>query len=87
MIYVAVTDVNRTLRGWFAYFQHSHRTTFPRLDSWLRRRLRALLNKRLGKRGTGLGATHQRWPNLFFVKQGLFSLVSAHALAVQSSPR
>ena len=82
-----VTDVNRTLRGWFAYFQHSHRTTFPRLDSWLRRRLRALLSKRIGKRGTGLGANHQRWPNLFFAKQGLFSLVSAHALAVQSSPR
>jgi RNA-directed DNA polymerase len=82
-----VTDVNRTLKGWFVYFQHSYRTTFPRLDSWLRRRLRALLSKRIGKRGTGLGANHQRWPNLFFAKQGLFSLVAAHALVAQSSPR
>ena len=25
---VIIADVNRTLRGWFEYFKHSHRTTF-----------------------------------------------------------
>ncbi|MCX7417986.1 MAG: hypothetical protein NT013_00405, partial [Planctomycetia bacterium] len=30
---------------------------------------------------------HHRWPNKFFVKQGLFNLTTAHALAVQSSRR
>ena len=32
---VIIADVNRTLRGWFEYFKHSYRTTFPvpgRLD-------------------------------------------------------
>jgi RNA-directed DNA polymerase len=82
-----VTDVNRTLRGWFAYFQHGLRTTFPTLDSWIRGRLRSILRRRAGLRGRGRGADHQRWPNAFFAKQGLFSLVTAHELAVQSSPR
>jgi RNA-directed DNA polymerase len=82
-----LADVNRTLVGWFAYFQHSHRTTFPRLDSWLRMRLRSILRKRRGGRGRGRGADHQRWPNSFFAKHGLFSLVAAHAEASQSSRR
>jgi RNA-directed DNA polymerase len=82
-----VTDVNRTLRGWFAYFQHSYRTTFPTLDGWIRGRLRSILRRRAGLRGRGRGADHQRWPNAFFAKQGLFRLVAAHELAVQSSRR
>ena len=30
---VIMEDLNATLQGWFQYFQHSHRTTFPTLDS------------------------------------------------------
>jgi RNA-directed DNA polymerase len=82
-----VTDVNLTLRGWFTYFQHSYRTTFPSVDKWIRGRLRSILRKRTGLRGRGRGADHQRWPNAFFAEQGLISLVEAHALAVQSSQR
>jgi len=82
-----VTDVNQTLRGWFTYFQHSYRTTFPTVDKWIRGRLRSILRKRAGRRGRGRGADHQRWSNRFFAEQGLFSLVTAHALAVQSSRR
>ena len=82
-----VKNVNQTLRGWFAYFRHSHRTTFPKIDGWIRHRLRSLLRKRQGRRGRGRGADHQRWPNAFFVNYGLFSLVTAHKLAVQSSMR
>jgi RNA-directed DNA polymerase len=79
---VIIADVNRTSMGWFGYFQHSHRTTFPRLDEWLRMRLRSILRKRSGRRGHGRGADHQRWPNAFFAEHGLFSLVAAHAAAV-----
>ena len=39
-------NVNRTLGGWFEYFKHSHKWTFPTLDSWVRRRLRSILRKR-----------------------------------------
>ena len=82
-----ISDVNRTLRGWFEYFKHSRRYTFQPLDSWIRMRLRSILRKRQGGRGRGRGADHQRWRNAFFAEQGLFSLVAAHAAACQSSRR
>ena len=79
-----IEDVNRTMRGWFEYFKHSHKTTFPVLDSWVRMRLRSILRKRQGRRGRGRGRDHQRWPNAFFSKRGLFCFVTAHAVARQS---
>lgn len=84
-----IVDLNRTLRGWFEYFKHSHRTTFPRIDGWIRRRLRSILRKRLGGKGMSKvhGADHRLWPNAFFAGHGLFSLQDAHALARQSSRR
>jgi RNA-directed DNA polymerase len=82
-----ITTVNRTLRGWFAYFQHSHYTTFSPLDKWVRMRLRSILRKRRGGAGRGRGRDHQLWPNAFFAERGLFSLVAAHTSACQSSCR
>ena len=82
-----IANVNRTLRGWFEYFKHSGSSAFPELDGWIRQRLRSILRKRAGRRGRGRGRDHQRWPNAFFVKHGLFSLRTARALAVQSSRR
>jgi RNA-directed DNA polymerase len=82
-----VISLNLTLEGWFAYFQHSWKTTFPPLDGWVRMRLRSILRKRLGLVGCGRGADHQRWPNAYFASQGLFSLVQAHRLGCQSSTR
>jgi len=82
-----IGDVNRTLRGWFEYFKHSHRWTFEPLDRWIRRRLRSVLRRRLGLRGPSRGADSFRWPNAFFAARGLFSLSAAHALARQSSSR
>jgi RNA-directed DNA polymerase len=78
-----LADVNRTLRGWFGYFQHSCRTTFVTVDGWVRMRLRSLLRHRLGRPGRGRGRDHQRWPNSFFAKQGYFSLEAAFAAARQ----
>jgi RNA-directed DNA polymerase len=80
-----VRDVNRTLIGWFGYYKHSYRTTFPYLDGWIRRRLRSLLRKRNKLKGISQGGSdHQRWPNPFFRGHGLYSLESAHLLACQS---
>jgi len=78
-LHMIVADVNRTLRGWFEYFKHSYRTTFPPLDGWVRMRLRSILRKRRGGPGRGRGADHQRWPNAYFAEHGLFSLTTAHA--------
>ena len=82
-----IVSLNRSLAGWFEYFKHSHRTSFPHLDQWIRMRLRSILRGRQGRRGRGRGTDHQRWPNAYFAEQGLFSLVTAHATASQSSRR
>ena len=82
-----ITNLNRTLKGWFEYFKHSHHKTFVPLDGWIRMRLRSILRRRHGGRGRGHGLDHRRWPNAFFANQGLFSLVAAHGLACRSSRR
>ena len=82
-----ITTVNRTLAGWYEYFKHSNRHTFPSLDGWIRMRLRSILRQRAGRKGRGRGKDHHRWPNAYFVEHGLFSLTAAHALACQSLRR
>lgn len=73
-----IVDLNRTLRGWFAYFKHAHSRTFIVLDRFIRRRLRAVLRKQ--DKRPGFGATrddHQRWPITFFANAGLLALNTA----------
>jgi len=82
-----IARVNPMLRGWFAYFQHSHGNVFPSVDGWMRMRLRSILRKRHRRKGRGRGADHQRWPNAYFADRGLFSMQQAHASANQSSCR
>ena len=73
-----VTDVNRTLRGWYGYFQHSKANVFVTVDGYVRRRLRSLLEKRRGHTRQGLGEAHRRWPNEWLAHRGLLSLAAAH---------
>jgi RNA-directed DNA polymerase len=82
-----IRRINQTMEGWFEYFKHSHKTTFPKLDRWLRMRLRSVLRKRAGGKGRGKGKDHFRWPNAFFGARGLFNLSAAHAKLCQSSRR
>jgi len=80
-----VVDVNRTCRGWFEYFKHSHRWTFRPLDGWIRRRLRSILRRQHKLKGISGGYDNIRWPNQFFRDLGLFSLEAAHRDLLQSS--
>lgn len=80
-----VVDVNRTCRGWFEYFKHSHRWTFRPLDGWIRRRLRSILRRQHKLKGISGGYDNLRWPNQFFRDLGLFSLEAAHRTLLQSS--
>jgi RNA-directed DNA polymerase len=82
-----IGTLNPTLIGWFEYFKHSYKTTFPKLDGWIRMRLRSILRRRQKKRGRGRGSDHQRWPNAYFTEHGLYSLKTAHTSACQSSMR
>jgi RNA-directed DNA polymerase len=83
---IIITEVNRTLVGWFGYFKHSH-GTFASLDAWVRMRLRSILRRRHGRHGRGRASDHHRWPIRFFTEQGLFSLTQAHAAVRQSYVR
>lgn len=74
---------NQVTRGWFEYFKHSNRWTFPPLDGWIRHRLRCILRRRHHRKGRARGPDHQRWPNAYFAEYGLFSLVQARAAAFQ----
>ena len=88
-----ISGLNRRLRGWFGYFKHSGKTPFRILDGMLRRRLRRILRKRLGRAKRrhryppNRGADNQRWPNSFFADLGLFSFVAAYAEACRSARR
>lgn len=82
-----IANVNRTTKGWFGYFKHSHRYTFDPLDRFIRQRLRSLLRRRSGRYGIASGGDYQRWSNAFFAEQGLFSLCVAHAELRQSLKR
>ncbi|MFA4987345.1 MAG: group II intron reverse transcriptase/maturase, partial [Candidatus Brocadiia bacterium] len=79
-----IAAINPILKGWFGYFKHSCRSTFPAIDSWVRMRLRSILRKRAGGRGRGRGSDNQKWPNKFFADCGLFCLETAYGQAVQS---
>lgn len=82
-----ITQVTRTLRGWYGYFKHVESYVFHDLDGWIRMRLRSILRKRRGLKGRGRGADHQRWSNAFFAKRGLFSLRATYALELRQSSR
>lgn len=73
-----IARLNPILRGWFNYFKESHWPTFSNLDKWVRARLRGILRKRRGGKGRARGFDHQRWPNVFFERLGLYSTTKAH---------
>lgn len=82
-----IVRVNQILRGWFAYFQHSLRTSLKRMDNWVRQRLRTMLRKRHKGRGRARGNDLKQWNIAYFAKLGLYSLVTAHVAACQSLRR
>jgi len=79
-----IEEINPTIKGWFGYFKHAYKTSFPSIDSWVRMRLRSILRKNKGKRGRGRGIDHQIWRNAYFSNLGLFSLKEAHSQLCQS---
>lgn len=80
-----IADLNPMLRGWFGYFQYVVPSELRAMDSFIRRRLRAVLRKQAKRPGFGSCLNdHQRWPNVFFATHGLFTLSTAHAQARHS---
>lgn len=81
---LCIIHLNEVLRGWYGFFKSSHWTTFTRLDQFVRGRLRSILRHRDNRRGRGRGKDHLKWPILYFIKRGLFSLRQAHAESLVS---
>jgi RNA-directed DNA polymerase len=79
-----IAKINPILRGWFNYFKHSTLSYITTIDGWLRMRLRSILRRRRRGRGRGRGKDHQRWPNAYFRKLGLFTMAAAHEAITQS---
>ena len=79
-----IADLTPMIRGWYGYFKHAGRWEFPRLDGFIRRRLRAILRKQEKRPGFGkCHADHSRWPNAYFAALGLFTMTEARMLASQ----
>jgi RNA-directed DNA polymerase len=80
-----IADLTPMIRGWYGYFKHACRGTFPGLDGFIRRRLRAILRKQDKRPGFGrCHADNRRWPNAYFAGLGLFTLTEARMSASQS---
>jgi RNA-directed DNA polymerase len=79
-----IARLNVFLRGWFGYFRSVHRKIHQALDRMVRRRLRSIQCRREGRCRWGGGMAHQRMPNAYFEKLGLFSLKAAHSVYCHS---
>jgi RNA-directed DNA polymerase len=79
-----VEETNRSIRGWMGYFKHSIANIFPKLDEWIRGRLRTIQRKRHKGKGRARGADHQKWPIAYFDELGLISLALTRAKAANS---
>lgn len=66
--------VNRRLRGWGQYFRGGVQSVSPKIDTWVRMRLRSILRRREKRKGRGRGRDHNRYPNVFFAEAGLIPL-------------
>lgn len=80
-----IADLTPMIRGWYGYFKHACRWEYPKLDGFIRRRLRAILRKQEKRPGFGrCHADQRRWPNAYFAELGLFTMTEARMLASQS---
>jgi len=87
----AIKSVNRSLKGWYNYFKHVNKwgdKSLDTFDSFVRRRLRAVL--RVQNKRPGFGRCikdHIRWPNKYFANLGLFRMSKARALEIACQSR
>ena len=79
------SELNPVLRGWFGYFRHCRWTVFTDLDAKIRSRLRRLLLKRHRINPDRL-TRNARWPNAYFMEEGLYSLRDSHLRFANSLP-
>lgn len=83
-----VNKLNPVLRGWYNYFKHMSKWGFESFDSFIRRRLRAILRKQNKQSGFGKNLDdHKRWPNKYFADLNLFIMETNRRREIASRPR
>lgn len=85
-VQIVITKLNPVLRGWSNYFKNVTKYTLSTFDSFVRRRLRAIIQRQNKKRSFGAGWCNQSIPNKFFANKGLFNMEESQRqyLACQS---
>ena len=79
-----IVRVNRSVRGWHAYFRRSLPNVLGELDQMVRRRLRSILMKRHRKRGIAWRQANKLGPNAYLTERGLYTMAPALATRRQS---
>lgn len=69
-----ITKLNPVLNGWCNYFKNVTKYTLGTFDSFVRRRLRAIIERHNKKKSFGAGWCNQKIPNKFFADKGLFNM-------------
>lgn len=83
-----IEQLNPLLRGWYNYFKHAYKTTFPLIDGFTRRRLRAILRAQEKRPAFGRAEEDsKRWPNRYFANLGLFTMEPHRAKEVACQSR
>lgn len=75
-----IGKLNPILRGWSNYFRDVTKYTLGTFDSFVRRRLRAIIDRQNKKRTFGAGFSNMRIPNKFFADNGLFNMEDSQRL-------
>lgn len=73
-IQAVVEKLNPVLVGWCSYFKSVTKYTLGTFDSFVRRRLRAIIQRQNKKRSFGAGWCNIKIPNKFFADIGLFNM-------------
>ena len=85
-INAVILKLNPILRGWYNYFKGVTKYTLGTFDGFVRRRLRAIIERQNKRKSFGAGWCNQKIPNKFFADNGLVKMedLQRQYLAYQS---